>query len=99
MAVVTAGSTSPSPVPPPSPSSIIHNTSFSLTRLTPLYSFNTSRLNHYAREFRDIVRGDVIRGVHVNTQPSDKAKSSPLRSCDWTIENDILPTEQFDGIV
>jgi Kinetochore complex Sim4 subunit Fta1 len=93
MAAMTVGSASPSPPPP---SSKLHNTSFTLTRLTPLYSFITSRLHHYAREFRDIVRGDVIRGVQVNTQPSDRAKSALVRSCEWTIENDLLPTEPFD---
>jgi hypothetical protein len=96
MAAAAAGSSSPSPPPP---TSKLHNTSFTLTRLTPLYSFNTSRLNHYAREFRDIVRGDMLRGVQVNTQPSDKAKSALVRSCEWTVENDLVPTEPFDGVV
>jgi hypothetical protein len=96
MAATAAGSASPSPPPP---SSILHNTSFNLTRLTPLYSFNTTRLQHYAREFRDIVRGDVLRGVIVSAQPSDKAKSALIRSCEWTIQNDLIPTETFDSLV
>ena len=96
MAAAAGGSSSPSPPPP---TSTLHNTSFTLTRLTPLYSFNTSRLTHYAREFRDIVRGDVIRGVQVNTQPSDRAKSALVRSCEWTIESDLVPTETFDAVV
>jgi hypothetical protein len=95
MAVMAAESSSPSPPP----TSKLQNTSFTLTRLTPLYSLNTSRLTHYAREFRDIVRGDIIRGVHINTQPSERAKSALVRSCTWTIENDILPTETFDGLI
>ena len=96
MAAAAAGSSSPSPPPL---SSKLHNTSFTLTRLTPLYSFNTSRLAHYAREFSEIVRGDVIRGVQVNTQSSEKAKSALVRSCEWTIENDLVPTEHFDAVI
>src|SRR5271170_7058083 len=96
MAAAIAASLSPSPPPP---ASKLHNTSFTLTRLTPLYSFNPSRLNHYAREFRDIVRGDVIRGVQVTAQPSDRAKAALVRSCEWTIENDLLATESFDSVV
>ena len=96
MAATAAGSASPSPPPP---SSLLHNTSFNLTRLTPLYQCNTTRLQRYAREFRDIVRGDVLRGVNVSTQPSDGAKSSLIRSCEWTIQNDIVPTETFDTLV
>ena len=96
MAATAGGSSSPSPPPP---TSTLHNTSFTLTRLTPLYSLNTSRLAHYAREFRDIVRGDVIRGVQVSTQSSDRAKSALVRSCEWTIESDLVPTETFDAVV
>ena len=95
-AAATGGSSSPSPPPP---TSKLHNTSFTLTGLTPLYSFNTSRLTHYAREFRDIVRGDVLRGVQVSTHPSDRAKSTLVHSCEWTVENDLVPTETFDGVV
>lgn len=96
MAMATAGS---SPSSPPPPTSKLHNISFTLTRLTPLYSFNPSRLNHYAREFGDIVRGDVIRGVQINMTVPEKAKSALVRSCEWTIENDLLPTESFDSLV
>lgn len=96
MAAMAAGSSSPSPTPAVSK---LQNTSFTLNRLTPLYSLNTSRLPHYAREFRDIVRGDIIRGVHINTQSSERAKSALVRSCTWTFENDLLLTETFDGLV
>ena len=95
MAAVSASS---SPSPPP-PTSKLHNTSFTLTRLTSLYSFNPSRLSHYAREFRDIVRGDVMRGVQITQTPLDRAKSALVRSCEWTIENDLLPGETFDSVV
>ena len=86
------------PSPPP-PTSKLHNTSFALTRLTPLYSFNPARLPHYARELRDIVRGDVLRGVQISTTASDTAKTTLVRSCEWTIEPDLLPTEQFDSVM
>jgi hypothetical protein len=95
MAAMTARS---SPSPPPEPSKL-NNTSFVLTRLTPLYNLNASRLPHYAREFRDIVRGDVIRGVRTSAATSDRAKSALIRSCEWTIENDLIPTEPFDSLV
>jgi len=96
MAAAPAGSASPSPPPP---TSKVHNTSFTLTRLTPLYSFNPARLPHYARELRDIVRGDVLRGVQISTAASDRAKSTLVRSCEWTIESGLLPTEQFDSVM
>jgi hypothetical protein len=96
MAAMTVGSASPEP---PTPTSKLYNTSFLLTRLTPLYSLNTSRLTHYAREFRDIVRGDVIRGVQTSAATSERAKSALVRSCEWTIENDLIPTESFDSLV
>jgi hypothetical protein len=92
MAAAGAGSTSPSPPPP---TSKLHNTSFTLTRLTPLYAFNPARLHHYARELRDIVRGDVLRGVQI---ASTTAQTGTIRSCEWTVESDVLPTEQFDAV-
>jgi Kinetochore complex Sim4 subunit Fta1 len=92
------GSRSSSPAPPSPQPSKIYNTSFTLTRLTPLYSFNPSRLAYYAREFRDIVRGDVIRGVQIGT-PSERAQLALVRTCKWTIENDLINTESFDSVV
>jgi hypothetical protein len=95
MAAAAAGSTSPSPPPP---TCKLHNTSFTLTRLTPLYAFNPARLPHYARELRDVVRGDVLRGVQITSTASATAKSGIVRSCEWTVESDVLPTEQFDAV-
>jgi hypothetical protein len=95
-----ANAGSPSPSPPP-PRSELHNASFSLSRLTPLYAFNSSRLDRYAHEFRDIVCGDVIRGVNVNANIHglETTKASLLRSCEWTLENGLLPTVEFQSVV
>jgi hypothetical protein len=93
-----ASAESPSPSPSP-PRSELHNASFSLSRITPLYSFNSSHLRRYAHEFRDIVRGDVIRGVNINTGGLERAKASLLHSCEWTLENGLLPTVEFQSVV
>src|SRR5271167_277573 len=88
-----------SPSPPP-PSSKLHNTSFTSYRLTPLYNFKFSRLNSYARDFRDIVRGDSLRGVQVTSVgPIERAKPVPLRSCEWTVDNDLLAGQSFESVV
>jgi len=88
-----------SPSPPP-PASKLYNSSFSSHRLTPLYNFRFSRLKSYARDFRDIVRGDSIRGVQVTSVgPTDRAKPVVLRSCEWTVDNDLLPGQSFESVV
>jgi len=98
MAATTARSTSPSPTPTPS---LLHNTSFTLTRLSPLYSLSPSRLSHYAHEFRDIVKGDILRGVRTTALPErpSASKSTLVRSCEWTLEADVLQGESFESLV
>ena len=81
---MAATNTTPTPPPPASPHL---NTSFTLTRLTPLFFLTSSRLARYAHEFRDIVKGDILRGVRTTALSTDKAKTSLVRSCDWTFED------------
>jgi hypothetical protein len=90
---------SSSPSPPPQYTSQLLNTSFTLTRLTPLCNFNTDRFNHYGREFRNIVAGDTVRGVNVSAQSTDKPRQALVKSCQWTVVNDLIPIEPFDGVV
>jgi len=93
------GSPSASASPPP-PTSKLQNTSFTSYRLTPLYNFKFSRLKSYERDFRDIVRGDSIRGVQVTSVgPIERAKSVPLRFCEWTVDDDLLPGQPFESLV
>ena len=97
MAAMAVGSSSPSPTPQqPSP---LHNTSFTLTRLTPLCKFNADRFSNYAREFRNIIAGDTIRGVDISIQPTDRVKAALVKSCEWTIVTDLIPTEPFNSVV
>lgn len=97
MAAAAANSSSPSP--PPQQTSQLHNTSFTLTRLTPLCDFTTDNFRHYAREFRNIISGGVIRGVQISNQPLDRAKSVLVKSCEWSIDTDLVPGESFNSVV
>lgn len=95
---MAAGSSSPSP-PLPEPPSQLHNTSFTLTRLTPLCDFNPDLFGHYTREFRNIVAGDAMRGVNISAQQRDRAKPALVKSCQWDLVNDLIPDETFSGVV
>ncbi|KAL2222657.1 kinetochore complex Sim4 subunit Fta1-domain-containing protein [Thermoascus aurantiacus ATCC 26904] len=76
------------------------NTSWTLHRLSPLHhgkEFPTllgdpTALRTYAERLRDLLAGDVLRGVQIgaNTAPSDDAlaKAGALRACRW----ETIPT-------
>ncbi|EEH34788.1 hypothetical protein PAAG_05835 [Paracoccidioides lutzii Pb01] len=79
----------------------LFTTSWTLHRLSPLYHGNECQtlldnpqgLNLYANRLRDLLRGDVFRGVRVGMQglgavDDAVSKAGSLKSCKW----DVLPT-------
>ncbi|KAG9232862.1 kinetochore complex Sim4 subunit Fta1-domain-containing protein [Amylocarpus encephaloides] len=79
---------------PPYP---LYDTTFNLYRASPLYTGNDSGLDdltlrQQAAKFRDILVGDVLRGVRVGLEPEDGtlAYSGALQTVTWT----LLPAEE-----
>ncbi|KAL2003836.1 hypothetical protein VTN02DRAFT_2053 [Thermoascus thermophilus] len=80
--------------PLPSPNHLL-NTSWTLHRLSPLHHGkefqtlldNPAALKTYSERLRDLLAGDVLRGVQIgqNIAPSDDAlaKAGALRACRW----------------
>lgn len=79
----------------------LFTTSWTLHRLSPLYHGreyqtlidNPEALRVYADRFRDILRGDVFRGVQIGIDSASAlddavAKAGPLNTCKW----ETLPT-------
>ncbi|PGG95729.1 hypothetical protein AJ79_09902 [Helicocarpus griseus UAMH5409] len=84
-----------------SPGDQLFTTSWTLHRLSPLYHGkecqtlldNPNGLKLYANRLRELLRGDVFRGVQVGIEglgATDDAvsKAGPLKACKW----EILPT-------
>jgi hypothetical protein len=76
-------------VPNPYP---LYNTTFTLQRLSPLYtgleaSLDNATLLPYARRFRDILVGDVLRGVRVGLGSDEDvlARVGALQTVIWKI--------------
>lgn len=68
----------------------LFNTTFSLYRLSPLYTgsslpLNNATLHRHARRFRDILAGDILRGVRVGLGPEDNglARAGALQTVTW----------------
>ncbi len=75
----------------------LYNTTFSLYRVSPLYtgsyfSLNNATLSRHARQFRDILAGEVLRGVRVGLGPDDNvlARAGALQTVTWK----LLPEEE-----
>ncbi|KAI9757436.1 MAG: hypothetical protein M4579_003452 [Chaenotheca gracillima] len=75
----------------------LFNTTFTLHRLSPLYHGNAPSplqnvpsLTQLARRFRDILKGEVLRGVHVGLIARDDGlgKAGQLLECRWTVLED-----------
>ncbi|KAI9696784.1 MAG: hypothetical protein M1836_005146 [Candelina mexicana] len=75
----------------------LYSTTFILHRISPLYIGDTPKLlqNEYlaehARRFRDILKGDVLRGVHIHSELSiheGLGKAGGLEECRWTVLDD-----------
>jgi hypothetical protein len=75
----------------------LYNTTFSLYRVSPLYtgsdfSLNNATLSQHARRFRDILAGEVLRGVRVGLGQDDNvlARAGALQTVTWK----LLPEEE-----
>ncbi|KAL2066049.1 hypothetical protein VTL71DRAFT_2120 [Oculimacula yallundae] len=84
---------------PEDPSQIypLYNTTFSLFRLSPLHTgsneaLSNSRLRELADQFRDILAGEVLRGVRVGLGQEDDAlaRVGALQTVTWR----LLPEEE-----
>lgn len=70
----------------------LYNTAYNLHRLSPLYTgsyspFTSSQLEKYARSLRDILAGEVLRGVRVGLADDDDstlARVGGLQSVTWS---------------
>ncbi|KAG9248139.1 kinetochore complex Sim4 subunit Fta1-domain-containing protein [Calycina marina] len=74
----------------------LYNTTFALHRLSPLYTSSenlssTVSLQHYAKSFRDILVGEVLRGVRVGlgSDQDALARVGALQDVTWK----LLPAE------
>jgi len=70
----------------------LYNTTFSLYRVSPLYtgsdfSLNNATLSQHARRFRDILAGEVLGGVRVGLGPDDNvlARAGALQTVTWKL--------------
>lgn len=80
-----AGEMDPEPYP-------LYNTTFSIHRVSPLYigtnnPLNNTTLQNHAKRFRDILAGDVLRGVRVGLGPEDDmlSRTGALKSVTWQV--------------
>lgn len=84
---------------PEDPSQVypLYNTTFSLHRISPLHTgsnepLSNSRLRELAGQLRDILAGEVLRGVRVGLGPEDDAlaRVGALQTVTWR----LLPEEE-----
>ena len=75
----------------------LYNTTFSLYRISPLYIgrsfyFSSAALQQHAHQFRDILAGEVLRGVRVGLASEDNvlARVGALQTVTWK----LLPEEE-----
>jgi hypothetical protein len=91
---------SPPPEEEPHP---LFNTTYTLHTLTPLFSFpalTTAALKPHAKRFLQLLRGDVLRGVTIPGNSSEKSQLSragKLLRCSWTPLPPI-PGEAITGV-
>lgn len=76
----------------------LFNTTFTLHRLSPLYTnrsnpLDVASLQHYAHLFRDLLAGDVLRGVRVGLGANEDvlARVGALQTVSWR----LLPEEEL----
>ncbi|KAI9824457.1 MAG: hypothetical protein M1832_001992 [Thelocarpon impressellum] len=83
----------PNPPPPIYP---LYNTTFTLHRLSPLHHDDAAlltldTLSPHAGQLRDILRGEVLRGVRVGlstTNDEGLGRAGALQSVEWTVLGD-----------
>ena len=84
--------------PEPSRPYPLYNTTFTLHRLSPLYTgrdaaLNNASLQQYAKSFRDVLVGEVVRGVRVGLGSDEDAlaRLGALQTVIWQ----LLPNENI----
>ncbi|KAH8602083.1 kinetochore complex Sim4 subunit Fta1-domain-containing protein, partial [Bisporella sp. PMI_857] len=85
----------------------LYDTTFTLHRLSPLYAganapLDNTALNQHARTLRDILVGDVLRGVHVGLDLDDVlARVGSLQAVNWRrlLKEDIWVSEHDDATI
>ncbi|KAH8679060.1 kinetochore complex Sim4 subunit Fta1-domain-containing protein [Tricladium varicosporioides] len=76
----------------------LYDVTYTLHRVSPLYTgsdipLNNHALSQHARKFRDILAGDVLRGVRVGLEPEDG--SLPYMGALETVTWKLLPEEDL----
>lgn len=72
----------------------LYNTTFTTSRVSPLYhgstTFDNTTLSTYASQLRDLLVGDVLRGVRVGLADTDDslARVGALKVVQWTVLKD-----------
>lgn len=82
----------------------LYNTTYTLHRLSPLYHgtaplLDDATLAQHARRFRDILKGDVLRGVRVGIGGNDEGlgRAGVLQDCRWTLLGNERAWAEQDG--
>lgn len=77
----------------PIPKYPLYDATYTAYRLSPLYRGANSLLDEttlrmHARRLRDILRGDILRGVDVGGGNADGSTSGTLENCTWELVGD-----------
>ncbi|KAJ9656940.1 hypothetical protein H2201_008379 [Coniosporium apollinis] len=72
------------------PQNPLYNSTFTLYRVSPLYTGNTSlsdaaTLSNHARHLRETLRGDALRGIYNAHFGSNETKDGELQDCEWRL--------------
>jgi hypothetical protein len=80
----------------------LYSTTFTVHRLSPLFhndvTFDNPTLRHFASQFRDILTGEVLRGVRVGLATDDEAlaRIGALKTVRWSLLKD---EDDWEGAV
>ncbi|KAL1620547.1 hypothetical protein SLS56_009573 [Neofusicoccum ribis] len=77
----------------PIPKYPLYDATYTAYRLSPLYHgshplLNETSLRMHSRRLRDILRGDILRGVDVGAGSTDGSNSGTLEACTWDLIGD-----------
>jgi hypothetical protein len=83
----------------------LYGSTFTTHRLSPLYlnrtTLNNATLRIYASQFRDILTGEVLRGVRVGLAADDEAQLArvgALKTVQWTLLKDEFDWEEAQNM-
>ncbi|GME23829.1 Siroheme synthase [Neofusicoccum parvum] len=77
----------------PIPKYPLYDATYTAYRLSPLYHgshplLDETSLRMHSRRLRDILRGDILRGVDVGAGSTDGSNSGTLEACTWDLIGD-----------